>query len=445
MPIASDDLRLFGLDLRNVWHELKTPWGKLVDTSAWSWLAPRVAIRVTGEDGQSASVWKADPATRGFRRVEEEAASGASDGKSAGREKIYEAVLVPESLLLRKRLSMPQLDGDQMQRAVALEAMNSSPFPSGDLLWGYALNPTVPATTAGLVTVDMVVASRSRAEQYLSQLADFSDVAKAPEVWALLPRRADAAMLLPGFGEARRASGSRKYWTLLGVLAAVVVALLIAIAVTPYLQLRARVMQANLAYAALDQRAAPQLAKREALIKAEGEVTALGEIIGHRLDTLQVIQALTNALPDDTVLQRLQIEGRKVAIAGNTADSAALMQKLGALPQVREVRAPSAAVRRPGMATESFQIEFQLSDDFGVSAGDAAVAAALAPASAASDAATPASAPASAPLAAASAASAALAAASAPTPVTAPVKPTSSVAPSASGVSPAQSTTGGAR
>ena len=423
MPIASDDLRLFGLDLRNVWHELKAPWLKLVNTPAWSWLAPRVAIRVTGEEGASSSLWEADPAIRGFKRVSD-ASSDDSETKAAKKQKTFEAIVLPESLLLRKRLVMPQLDGEQMTRAVALEASNSSPFAHGDLVWGYALGAAAAGSTPGLVNVEMVVASRRLIAQHFSLRSDLEDPATAPEVWALLPQRQNAAMSLPGYGEERRLRGSRGYWTLIGILSAVVLALCVAIAVTPYLQLRARAMQANLAYGALDQRAAPQLLKREALMKAEGEVKALADIIGHRLDPLQVVQALTNALPDDTYLQRFQIEGRKVVIAGDTSDSAALMQKLEAIPQAREVRALSPAIRRPGALKESFQIEFQLTDDFGVSAGDAAIAAALAPASAASGAAAPASAPAEPAKATASGATtpapAASAAATAPSPTPTP-------------------------
>ena len=380
MPIASDDLRLFGLDLRTLWHDVKSPWAKLVSAPSWSWLAPRVAIRVAGSEGGADRLWVPDAQTRGFRLLD-----GDAQSQSGKKSSTFEAVVVPEHLLLRKRQFLPLLDAAQMQRAIALEASNSSPFPSGDLVWGYALNPRAASNTPGLVAVDMVVASRRRIEQYFGLNVELSDPTKAPELWAMLPDRNDLAMSLPGFGEAKRVQKARQYWMLVGGLVAIVVALCVAIAVTPYFQLRARVLQANTAYSMLDQRAAPQMAKRAALMKAEEEVKSLANIIGHRLDPLQVVQELTNALPDDTVLQRLQIEGRKVMIAGEASDAPSLMQKLGTLPQIREVRPLSASVRRPGMLKESFQIEFVLTDDFGVSASDAAVAAALAPASAASE------------------------------------------------------------
>ncbi len=430
MPIASDDLRLFGLDLRNLWHDLRSPWAKLMRTPAWAWLAPHVEIQATGVDAIEKSLWETDPRSRGFRLKETSGQTTPGDKRHA-----FEAVILPESLLLRKRLVMPLLDSEKMQQALALEAANSNPFATSGLVWGYAINPVVAAPSPDVAVVDMVLAPRERVDQYLALQSAAGASGSEPEVWALLPQRNDLAMLLPGFGEARRAGSSRRYWTTVGALAAIALLLVLAMAITPYLQLRARGIQANIAYAALDKAAGPQVGKREGLVKIEDQVKALADIIGHRLDTLQVVQALTKTLPDDTVLQRLQIEGRKVMIGGQASDSASLMQKLGALPEIKEVRAPSPAVRQPGMVKETFQIEFLLTDDFGVSASDLATAAALAPASAASAPDTPASS-ASDPIAPASAAS--TAASSPAVSASAPASPAASAKPAAA--SPAAAT-----
>ena len=69
---------------------------------------------------------------------------------------------------------------------------------------------------------------------------------------------------------------------------------------------------------------------------------------------------LTQALPDDTSLLNLQLQGLKVTMAGQTTNAAALMQHLSAQPGVRDVRAPSAATKPLGVTKESFSIEFML-------------------------------------------------------------------------------------
>ena len=414
MSIASDDLRLFGLDLRTLWRDVRSPWRKLALAPALSWLEPRVAIGVHEVNGEvhQRSIWRPDAKSHGFVRVEGSALPVAESKVKT----VADAVLLPEALLLRKRLVMPLLDGHQLDQALALEALNSTPFASGDLVWGYGLSPVAGEESGDVRVVDLVLASRGRVEQFLETRRD-SGVpdSSAIEVWSLQSGRADAALLMNGFGEAKRQRGIQQYWILLGVLSAIVVALCIALVLTPYLQLRARVQQANTAYLILDKEAAPALAKREELVRVQEQAATLGKIIGNRLDPLQVVQMLTEKLGDDIMLHRLQMDGRKILIVGQANDSAGLMQKLGSQPQVKEVRAPSAAVRQPGAIKETFQIEFQLADDFGVSEADAKVAAALAPASDASAPQAPASA-ASAPAASASAASAPQAPASAAAP-----------------------------
>ena len=114
MPIASDDLRLFGLDLRTLWHDVKSPWAKLVSAPSWSWLAPRVAIRVAGSEGGADRLWVPDAQTRGFRLLD-----GDAQSQSGKKSSTFEAVVVPEHLLLRKRQFLPLLDAAQMRSKVA--------------------------------------------------------------------------------------------------------------------------------------------------------------------------------------------------------------------------------------------------------------------------------------------------------------------------------------
>ncbi|HMA07212.1 MAG TPA: PilN domain-containing protein, partial [Ramlibacter sp.] len=77
-------------------------------------------------------------------------------------------------------------------------------------------------------------------------------------------------------------------------------------------------------------------------------------------DPLLVTDLLTRVLPDDTSLLGLNIQGSKISITGSTSDAAALMQQLSARPELREVKAPTAATRPLGTSKDSFNIEFTL-------------------------------------------------------------------------------------
>ena len=72
---------------------------------------------------------------------------------------------------------------------------------------------------------------------------------------------------------------------------------------------------------------------------------------------------LTRALPDDSSLLNLQIQGSKIRLTGQTTNTADLMQKLSAYPGLRDVKAPSAATRPLGANKESFTIELELTQD----------------------------------------------------------------------------------
>ena len=99
--------------------------------------------------------------------------------------------------------------------------------------------------------------------------------------------------------------------------------------------------------------------------------------MAYALQGLATLHTLTQVLGDETVLQRLQIEGRTVLIAGHTPDTAAMMQKLSAYPGFKGVRAPTAVTRPPGATKDAFQVEFTID-------GESEPAMPLAPASGAS-------------------------------------------------------------
>ena len=167
-------------------------------------------------------------------------------------------------------------------------------------------------------------------------------------------------MVLAGFGEMQRnravARERRASYALLG-LAAV---LLIALAITPTLQLRHRAIEAVNSFNALSERTAPLIRQREVLVQADAQLAVLRDILRERVDPLRAMDLLTQALPDDTSIYTLQMQGNKISMTGQTGNAAALMQLLSAHPALRDVRAPSAAMRPPGATKDAFNIELMI-------------------------------------------------------------------------------------
>ena len=275
----------------------------------------------------------------------------------AKKSPLFSAIALPEEMVLRKQLMFPKLDEKQLRSAIELQAETLSPFPAADLLW--VSGPLLPVGSDGKFAAELVITSRQAVARYLSVRPEKPE---APEVWVRAGAHLTQALVLPGFGEERRLRAQRRGWSWLLGGGGLMLILIGGLAITPTLQLRARALQASAQLERLAEQTKPLLAKREALMAANVQLEALGGLTSNRLDPLTTMLTLTKVLGDDTMLQRLQIEGRNVLIVGQTPDTATMMQQLSAQPGFKGVRAPSAATRPPGAPKEIFQVEFTVQD-----------------------------------------------------------------------------------
>lgn len=317
---------LFGLDLTVAWGFLREGWQDILRHPALAGWLPSESLRLIRPDRSEVVV----------------AAGRVLAGAKGGAQ--FAAVELPEDMVLRKTLRLPDLSRAGTHSAARLEAAASSPFPAQDLVWGYRA-----ARAAQGQSVELVLSSRSAVEAFLLSLdGAFGD--RPPEVYAhgLVP--------VFGFGEARRAARDRQKRAMLGVLLLAVVLLGATLAVTPALQLRARALDAQQQFLALREQSGPQAEQRARVLAAAEQLAELEGRIAEPAHALRALEALTDALPDDTVLNVLDISRDRVRFAGLTANAAGLMQKLGDDPRFRDVRAPAASTRA-GVGQESFTIE----------------------------------------------------------------------------------------
>ncbi len=337
MPSLSSEARFLGVDLRVLWHEIRQPWLRMHDWPIFAWLTPAAPMRVLHPDGRQ-SLWLGDGRETDLA------------GKAAPP---FAAVELPEDLVLRRSMPLPPMGAADVANAAALEARSVSPFPADDLAWGH--RPHWHAN--GSARVDLVLSSRRQVAQYLATRAD-ALAGVEPEVWV---RTGDGMpVVLEGYGEGLRQAHATRWrrtgYALMGLIAV----FLVALAVTPSLQLRARVLEAMQAYGEAALRTAPVVRQRELLMQSADKLTQLSELVSNRIEPLKVLDRLTQLLPDDTYLQSFRLQGAKVTIAGMTNNASALMQLLGNEAGFKEVRAPSAATRMGNTGKESFSIEFML-------------------------------------------------------------------------------------
>lgn len=332
----------FGLDLSSLWRDLMTAWQGMRNWRVVAWIKPQQLIRIHLPDGSLTS-------SKNLK------AARSADKKYAATAR-FDAILLPEHLLLRTTLNLPKLPPFEMNAALNLEIQSLSPFPKVDVVW---VHDVAPIDTNGLVTrVQVVLTSRKLIAQHIEST---HPTMKLQTLEVLAEKSSGAGYLfLSGFGEARRVRQSA-IWAWFNVsLVLVALALISAMAVTPSVQLFFRFMQGYRAMIELQSKATPVLTQRETFVRASEQLTNLSDIVGKSVPPLQTLILVTQALPDDTSLLNLQIQGQKISVSGQTTNAAALMKQLDSAPGLRDVRAPSPATKPIGATRESFALEFNL-------------------------------------------------------------------------------------
>jgi general secretion pathway protein L len=408
MPSLQKDARLFGLDLAPLGRDILTAWRGMLDWPVLVWLWPRPRLSLWLPDGTQAL--SRGPLTTAVPIAKTQSKSGKASATSAphqARDQAralarFQALVLPEDILLRRSLVMPALAQAELQAALALQLHAFSPFPLEDLVWTSEVQLAEDGKTQH---IHAALSSRKLIAQHLATLptaATLGDI----EVW--VPHVKDGHhAVASGFAENQRHRRSAAWRWVSASLVMLALALLVGIAATPSVQLYLRSKQAEAALQALQQKALPVLAERERFTLVTEKLTQLGDNFNQSVAPRPVLQLITEALGDDTSLLSLQVQGHKVSLTGQTVNASALMKKLDSLSGLREVRAPAPATKPLGATRESFTIEFTMdpaqwptvSPDAMTQASPAATlsTSALAPASVPTPAATPAAAKTNAP------------------------------------------------
>ncbi|MFM2450593.1 MAG: hypothetical protein RIS44_3043 [Pseudomonadota bacterium] len=339
----SNDLRLFGLDLRQIGRQVRLLVDQLQQSSLLRWLAPQPLIQLSHPDG-SKSIWRGGATPVPVR-----------DHRAGRKQPMFTAIELPGDSVLIRECRLPNLSRDEISLALSLQVQAASPFPAADLVWGWI---SQSAETEQLA-MTMAMASRKWIDAYLGKLLGRKLTNASPEVW-VLNADGQSAIVLAGYAEAKRYRFVN-FWRKLSC-AGLFTSLLIlfAIACTPTAQLRLKAIEATRAYDALFRQTQPVVNQRDLLIRSAEQLDVIRSMWRESINVPKFMDVLTRVLPDDTVLQSLQIDGGKVSLSGYTDNTAALMKKLSAEPGFLDVKAPTPALRPPGGNKEVFKVELTL-------------------------------------------------------------------------------------
>ena len=322
-------------------NKLAAVWGLVVRVPPFCWFSNDVALVLAKPDGQLVLCQAGQ-----VKAISVEVAKRSS----------FWALELPEDLVLVRELTIPVQNADEKATAISLAVEMSSPFALDDCVWG-------GSSPRGSTKCVVAMASRKHIQAYARQysqahgLAAIHD-AERFEMWFLPSAR--GAIVLSGFAEGNRSKQIRRNKLLAHVFLGLSLLTTVAILVTPLAQLALKAESAYTQLQASQAQTRPAQALREAMLSTQTRLAALSKISRESPQPPEILARVTAVVPDDTWVQRLQWQAGKVTLQGQTPNVAVLMAALSQQPDIKEVKAPSAATKAVGSGKENFTIEFIL-------------------------------------------------------------------------------------
>lgn len=273
--------------------------------------------------------------------------TGGSVRRAAGSRRAA-GLLVQESECLWGSLQLPNMLRSAIASSVSEALWRVSPLPPDRVVAGWSAEPNVQ----GGWTVDWGICRRADIERTLLQ----SDLPADSAVYLV---RNGRAMAVDTVDERRREK--RQKWldrAAVGLLLALFVAAMLPV-LMPLILKRQAVVMAVEHVRRLEPQAAPLRQKLDDLrLQAE-----LAEELRKNMDIdmplASVVNDLSAAMPAETWLDRVEVNGRDIRVTGLTSNAAELIAHLGKQPAFTDVRATSANVRDGALNKERFSFEMR--------------------------------------------------------------------------------------
>jgi hypothetical protein len=261
-----------------------------------------------------------------------------------------EAILLPDQLVLAKKLTMPLAVESDLDTVMEMEVKANSPFPEADTGYGWKVVSKGEST----LQIQLVIVSLSSTMSYLGRQYDSHDV-RAREVWA---KFGGAVIVLNGFGEQKRLARYKKRLIRVGGLLGLGMLLLVCVFAASsgmkYLELKQyETMSRDVAMAS-----EKATRMRTALLEANETVSYINTVVMDNPDPRQVLAKLTNLLGDDASLVNFSLKGRQLKFLGRAGNAAQVIQQLTGEPTFAKVETRTA-ITKIG-AVEQFTLEIEL-------------------------------------------------------------------------------------
>lgn len=226
------------------------------------------------------------------------------------------SVSVPTEWVLNRTVALPAAAQENLRQVIGFELDRFTPFSAAQVYFDYHLNTR--GGGADMLSVEVALVPRKRVDGWLDALRSAGiavDTLSAASLW-------DGANLLPP--ELRpKLNLKRLAQRMLPV--ALIIVLLGAAMALPLWQKREIAISLQSKESALRSKAGEVIKLRENVDKEIKSLEAIRDQWQAFPPVLDVLQVLTNLLPDDTSLQRMEVKGNTLIINGTSSSASSLI------------------------------------------------------------------------------------------------------------------------
>ena len=264
-------------------------------------------------------------------------------------------LLLPPQQVLRRTLQLPAAARENLHTVLGFELDRQTPFRLEQVYFDSRVLPTEPGARS--LSVELALVPRSPVEQQLSALGTLAH--ELDGVDAQSPSGRLGFNFLPA--EQRRRRAHRLLWVNLGLVAASL--LFLAVAMNDLVDNRV-VAAAEMQALADEQRDAARgaAALRKSLEDAVSGANFLAVQKRTQPSAVELLKTLTEVLPDDTFIERLNLAGTTLTITGQSEQAARLVEKLREADGIREAALSGAIQPDARSGKDRFSITAQVGD-----------------------------------------------------------------------------------
>lgn len=281
-----------------------------------------------------------------------EGASALADAVRSVRRRLPPVVLrLSHPEVLRKPVRLPLATQSSLPQVLAFEMDRETPFTPDELCWDFVVAHRDRA--AGRLDIELFLVPRPVVERVAGLLRAHG----LPPIEVEAAGDPDGPPVRLRRGWREEDAAPRRQRKLVGSLVAVNAVVALLLTATPLVRqhqaldaVHARLDAARLGFEAATalRRERDRLSEASDLLRAER---------GRAPGALQVLQAATNALPDDTWLTEFTLRGAQLTLTGQSPTAAGIIGRLSAAPPLRDPAFTAPIVRREGSAApEQFTV-----------------------------------------------------------------------------------------